>query len=204
MYCTSRWSRRARAKLHPDLRAPAAHLDVLELDDLVQVAVELDRHAALYLTGRDHSSGVLEKPLQGFQVARHSFTDHLVRRDVRQIRMVPERLALADVADVHLDDRERAPGDGIAQDDRGVGEPAGIDDGTIRVGVLLQEVDERALVVGLEVRDGMSGAGKVAAPLDHLGEGRRPVDRGLTRSQRVEVRTIQQEQLHGPSTIAAA
>src|SRR5205814_10728985 len=98
------------AELHAYLRTAAPHLDVLELDDLVQGAVELDRHAALDLTGRHHffffrlrrpngtpSSALcrpVEEPLQRLLVARHSFTYHLMRRDVLQIRMVPERLAL--------------------------------------------------------------------------------------------------------------
>ena len=44
------------AELHPHLRAAASHLDVLELDDLVQGAVKLDRHATLDLSGGHHSS----------------------------------------------------------------------------------------------------------------------------------------------------
>src|SRR5919204_5805113 len=43
------------AELHAHLRAAAPELDVLELDDLIQVAVELDGHAALDLTGADHA-----------------------------------------------------------------------------------------------------------------------------------------------------
>src|SRR5438874_11092749 len=43
------------AQLHAHLRAAAPELDVLELDDLVEHAVELDGHAALDLTGADHA-----------------------------------------------------------------------------------------------------------------------------------------------------
>src|SRR6266704_3067097 len=41
-------------QLHADLRAAAPHLDVLELDDLVELAVDLDRDAALDLPGAYH------------------------------------------------------------------------------------------------------------------------------------------------------
>ena len=37
-----------------------------------------------------------------------------------------------------------------------------------------------------------------------LDERRRPIDRGLASPERVEVRAVQQQQLHRPSTIAAA
>ena len=42
------------AELHPDLRAAPPHLDVLELDDLIERSVELDGHAALDLTCTHH------------------------------------------------------------------------------------------------------------------------------------------------------
>src|SRR5205814_2683872 len=42
------------AELHAHLRAPPSELDVLELDDLIEDAVELDRHSALDLPGTDH------------------------------------------------------------------------------------------------------------------------------------------------------
>src|SRR5439155_8898744 len=43
------------AQLHAHLRAATAELDVLELDDLVQHAVDLDGHPALDLPGADHA-----------------------------------------------------------------------------------------------------------------------------------------------------
>ena len=42
------------AQLHSDLGAAASHLDVLELDDLVELAVDLDGDAALDLPGAYH------------------------------------------------------------------------------------------------------------------------------------------------------
>src|SRR6266545_5787033 len=42
------------AQLHAHLRAATAHLDVLELDDLVELAVDLDRDTALDLPGAYH------------------------------------------------------------------------------------------------------------------------------------------------------
>src|SRR2546428_3644456 len=44
------------AQLHAHLGTAAPELDVLEFDHLVEIAVELDRHAALDLAGRDHVS----------------------------------------------------------------------------------------------------------------------------------------------------
>jgi hypothetical protein len=42
------------AQLHAHLGAAATELDVLELDDLIERAVELDGHAAFDLTRTDH------------------------------------------------------------------------------------------------------------------------------------------------------
>ena len=82
--------------------------------------------------------------------------------------MVPERLALADIADVDLDHRERAAGHGVPEDDRGVGQATGIDDAAIRVGVPLEEVDQRPFMVGLEVDDQMSGPGHLVKARNDL------------------------------------
>src|SRR5690349_11497236 len=70
--------------------------------------------------------------------------------------------------------------------------------------MLLQEVDERALVVRLEVGDGVLASREVAAALHDLAERRRPVEGRLARAERVEVRSVHQEELHRPSTIAVA
>src|SRR5207248_11000669 len=42
------------AQLHAHLRRSATHLDVLELDDLVELPVDLHRDPALDLSGRYH------------------------------------------------------------------------------------------------------------------------------------------------------
>ncbi len=63
-------------------------------------------------------------------------------------------LARMHVGDVHFYCRKAAAGDGVAQTDAGVGERAGVDNQAVRAGcVLLEEVDERALVVRLEGDD---------------------------------------------------
>src|SRR5206468_9952428 len=110
--------------------------------------------------------------------------------------MVAERLTLRDVADVHLYDREPAGRDGVTEHDRGVSEPSRIDDGTIGRRLLLQEVDERALVIRLERRDRGAGvAGDGAAARHDLVKRRRAVDVLLTRAERVEIGPVHQQEL---------
>src|SRR2546428_11173423 len=120
--------------------------------------------------------------------------------------MVTELLALRHVADVDLDDRERACRDRVAKDDGRVGEPAGIDDGTFRSGVPLQEVDERALVVRLVRGElGVRLPRDRAAAVDDLAQSRRSVGLRLARADGIQVRPVdQQKARHLPSTMLAA
>src|SRR6266850_2570782 len=87
-----------------------------------------------------------------------------------------------------------------------MGEPAGIDDGTFRSGVPLQEVDERAFVVRLIGRElGVGLARDRATAVDDLAQRRRAVDLRLARAESVEIRTVdEQESRHLPSTTRAA
>src|SRR5439155_15576905 len=90
-------------------------------------------------------------------VSRPAFTAKLRLGHLGQVALLPELLARGDLADVYLDDRERGVRHGVAQHDRGVREPARIDDRTSRVAVLLQEVDQCALMVRLEGHEVASG-----------------------------------------------
>ena len=73
-------------------------------------------------------------------------------------------------------------------------EPAGIDDGTSRVAVLLQEVDERTLVIRLE-RDEVAPrlAGDLPATRLDLLQGRPAVDLGIAGAEKVQIRTVHEE-----------
>src|SRR5207302_10050241 len=129
-------------------------------------------------------------------------------RHLREEAPAAEFLARGDVADMHLHDRERTVRQGIAQHDRGVRESAGIDDGTCGITVLLQEVDERALVVRLESHKVGAGLARdlAASGLDLL-ERRPPVDLGLALAEQVQIRPIDEKDLHAarpPTTRAAA
>src|SRR4051812_8046850 len=107
---------------------------------------------------------------------------------------------------MHLDHRKRRVRDGVAQHDRGVREPAGIDDGTSRVAVLLQEVDERTLVIRLERDEVATGLTRdVAAPRLDLLERRATVHLRIAGAKEVQVRTVHEEELHAArSTTRAA
>src|SRR5207249_7204411 len=139
-------------------------------------------------------------------VSRHPFTDELRLGHLGQIALLPELLARGNLADVYLDHRERGVRHGVAQHDRGVREPARIDDRTSRVAVLLEEVDQCALVVRLEGHEIAPGLTRdlATARLDLLQ--RRPaVHLRIACAEQVQVRTIYEEELHAAcSTIRAA
>src|SRR5439155_80205 len=104
-----------------------------------------------------------------------------------------------------LHDRERAVGHGVPQHDGRVREAARIDDRTGRLAVLLQKVDERALVVRLERDEIRAGvARELPAALLDGGERRRAVDLGLARSEEVQVRPVHEEELHAARSTARA
>src|SRR5438093_12876893 len=139
---------------------------------------------------------LLDQPTERDLVADDAQADDLIRGHVLEITMVAERLTLRHVADVNLDDRELAGRDGVTEHDRGVSEPSRIDDGTIGGGLLLQEVDERALVIRLERRDRGAGVARDGGAARHdLLQRRRAVDLRLTRAERVEIGPVHQQEL---------
>src|SRR5688572_7964363 len=108
--------------------------------------------------------------------------------------MVAEGLLLRHVADVDLDDRKAAPRDRVAQHYGRVGESSWIDDGTIGRCLLLQEIDERALVIRLERGErGAAVARDTGAARHDLVQRRRPVDLRLARAERVEVGPVHEQ-----------
>ena len=111
--------------------------------------------------------------------------------------MVPEVLAGVHVGDVHLDEPGTV-GDlrqGIPQRDRGVGEPAGVDDhGLAGVSGLVDAVDQLALVVGLQEVDTDTEPGGVLGQTSlDVGQGGGAVDLGLALSEAVEIRTVEDQ-----------
>src|SRR5439155_13267196 len=139
-------------------------------------------------------------------VSRPAFTAELRLGHLGQIALLPELLARGHLADVYLDHRERGARHGVAQHDRGVREPARIDDRTSRVAVLLQEIDQRALMVRLEGHEVAPGLARdlATARLDLL-QRRPPVHLRIAGAEQVQVRTIHEEELHSArSTTRAA
>ena len=93
-----------------------------------------------------------------------------------------------DLPERTLDREER-----IAQRDRGVGQPAGVDDRGVEV-ALVEAIDERALVVRLEEVDLEPELGRPARDLGvDVVERVVAVDLRLTRPDQVEVRALEDE-----------
>jgi hypothetical protein len=97
------------------------------------------------------------------------------------------------VGDVHLDGRQVACNDGVAQGVAVVAEGARVDDQSIRVGLmLLDEVNERALVVGLAVEHlGTQLFRASLDALDHFHECVVAIDLRLTHAEHVEVGAVE-------------
>src|SRR2546428_2024058 len=128
-------------------------------------------------------------------------------RHLREEAPAAEFLARGDVADMYLHDRERTVRQGIAQHDRGVRESAGIDDGTCGITVLLQEVDERPLVVRLKRHKVGAGLARdLAASGLHFLESRPPVDLRLAHTEEIQIWAVDEKDLHAarPATTRAA
>ena len=152
------------------------------------------------VSGRRSSVGafVADQGDEGFereQVAAPAEAADLAAADRREQRGVAERLAGVDIGEMDLDGGVAGSGEGVAQGDTGVGQSARVDDdarGVRRLG--LEEVDQRALGVGLEWRNlaAKLGGARGQALVD-LGEGRRAVDRRLARAQHVEVGAVDRQ-----------
>ena len=132
-------------------------------------------------------------------------------RDARDQAPVAEGLAAVDVGEMHLHHR---PADGrqrVPQGDAGVGERGGVDQDPMGpVGTLLDPIDERPLVVGLEAGEFHRGARESGglggqAAVDLLERGA-PVDLRLAAAEEVQVRAVEHEDAdrlrHRPSSPA--
>src|ERR1700674_290187 len=115
-----------------------------------------------------------------------------------------EFLARVDIREVHLHDRERERLEAVEERQRVVGQGPGIDDDAGRAGgLLLQEVDDLALVVALEEADleaQLLGFG--AHGLVEVVEGARPVDVRLPPAEQVQVRPVDDDDpLHASALV---
>lgn len=112
-------------------------------------------------------------------------------------RVVPELLTRIDVAEVNLEDRQADAGQGIAQGNAVVGERARVDDDRVGpLAVLLDRIDEDALVVALQ--DPGFDSEVLRFQADHLVDLFQrflPVEIGLAESGQIEVRPIEDEDL---------
>src|SRR4029453_6348288 len=98
-----------------------------------------------------------------------------------------------------LDDGQLDGGDRVAERDRVVRERAGVEDDAVEALALrrLEPVDELALEIRLAALDGAAAAPGVLA--DHsvaLGERHLPVDPRLAGAEEVQIRPVQDEDLH--------
>ena len=119
-------------------------------------------------------------------------------REVREVRMAPERLARVNVRKMHLDERNRDRRESIAKRDARVRQRAGIDHdecGTVAAG-RVQAIDQRAFGVRLERDEIMARSlrdrGKIGVD---LGQCRAAVNLRLAAAEQVEVRSVEDEDL---------
>ncbi len=119
-------------------------------------------------------------------------TDHAV---------MSKRLSRVDIAEVGLDDRELRGGHGISQRNGVVGEGPWIENHGVGPGAsVMERIDQSALVVRLHVADlGVALAGNGGEVGDDVVECVGAVDLGLACAQKIQVRTVQHEDLvrHG-------
>src|SRR6185369_12669212 len=131
--------------------------------------------------------------LERQQVPALALADHRRDGDVVQEVHRPERLASRGIGQVNLPERPLHAEQGIAQRDRRVGQPAGVDDRDVEVAAV-QPIDQGALVVRLEEVDLETELGRARGDLGvDLVERVAAVDLGLARPEEVEVRALEDE-----------
>ena len=119
----------------------------------------------------------------------------------RDDRVRAPRLARGDVAHVHLDHREGHRLDRVVQRHAVLRQPGRVDERALhRVDPLVQLVDQRAFVVRLEALElgAELGGQRLQLGVD-LGERGRAVDVRLAPAEQVEVRAVQDQELHAGS-----
>ena len=134
--------------------------------------------------GSRRASEPLGDRLERDVVAARPLADDRRLCDVVEVVHVAEGLACRRVRQVDLPERPLDAEQGVAQRDRRVGQPAGVDDGDVEV-PLVQPVDQCALVVRLEEVDLEAELrGVDSDPIVDLVEALAAVDLGLARPER--------------------
>jgi len=120
--------------------------------------------------------------------------------------LVTEFLPCVDVGKVDLDRGNSARGDGVTQCDAGVGEGGGVeDDGLELVAGLLDPINQNAFVVRLAEIDGdISGCGLGSDPGFDVRQGEVAVDARFAGAEEIQVRTVEEEDLHGVGEVLEA
>ena len=138
-----------------------------------------------------------EQGVEGDEVAVPAESGDDAQAHRGEHRRVPERLAGVDVGQVRLDDDELGTGDRVAQGDAVVGERAGVEDHAVDVAPgVVQPADQLALDVRLEVDEVDVGLGGVRPQVgEDVVQGVAAVHLGLSRSEQVEIRSVEDE--HG-------
>lgn len=199
--------------------ATSATADVFGLDERGRIAVDkrgdlllLEATDAAQVIGSGAVAAVwknghaveLETRLGGGEVPQRR--DVAVRAEARDhtfsvgrdVRVVPEGLALVHVRKVDLDERRGELGACVADRHGGVGPGGGVEHDRVPVvGGLVQPLEELALVVGLpEVDLQAQFLAGGDAQVGEVGERLGAVDRGLPLAEPVEVGAVQHQGLH--------
>ena len=144
----------------------------------------------LYPAGRIDQTG--EAP-DGERIALRPQTGDDAVRPQRHVGMVPKRLALVHVRDVHLDHRRLEGVERVEDGDGGVREGGRVDDDAAgRFARFVDPVDDLVFAVALMEADVEPVlAGYAPAFRLHVGQGLVAVDCGLALAEQVQVRTVQ-------------
>ena len=133
--------------------------------------------------------------------SRPSQADDRPERDIGEVRMPAKRFAGVHVRDMHLHERQRDPGQGIAQGHAGVGQAPRIDDdpGEPFGSGRLYAVDQFTLVIALEGLDRRTACtGGSREPGNHIGERFAPINGGLAGTEKIEVGSVEHQDASRP------
>ena len=124
--------------------------------------------------------------------------DHALR-EIREVRVVPKRLAPVNIREMHFNERQGHACQGIAKGHAGVRECPGVDDdesGAVGAGGMYA-VDQSAFVVALKGREcGATLSGMLGQALVKLHQGGRPVNLRFADAQQIEVGAVKDKNLH--------
>jgi hypothetical protein len=183
---------------HPAIMAHLATAMTLANDfagaEAILVLAANNRPASWRLTELAHLAMVRQRLKRN--AVLHLFWRFSPARDVGEIRVLTECFPRVHVAQVHLDERDRNPQQCIAQGDTGVRVGRRIDhDERNSLGLrCMYALDKRMFGIALEARQGVAEACGVGAGASFdFGERQIPVACRLPLTEKVQVRTVQQQ-----------